>query len=376
MTPVNRSGLHNLPIPFTNLVIGAAHPASRFLTIDDRSFANLPYQLRETVKAALEARNDRDGERMRAVLKDVESPEGTPDLLIGLSYLINGTPETIGLAEKSYRIALQKGQPQAPVLLGMLLTSNAKGFTGTSAEGKSLVESVLANDRVAWLAAGNSYLSGENGTLDPVKAVPWIIKAAEAGEPVALLQYARLADNGIGMEKNTPMAEGALRRAADLGLTEAEDILARWILSAYEKKFIDDPTEGVKILERVAAKQSAGALGSLGRFYTWTGRPPIWKDEARGAKLLQDCAAFKIGSCQNNLGLALQFGRGINRDIVAAWARYDVGRQLAGNSVMKGLAQLDAVMTPTEKEEARKKSKEIMAQLKSVPLPVALRRDR
>jgi len=161
VTPVNTAGLHNVPIPFTNLVTGATHPASRFLTVDDRSFANLPYQLRETLKAALAARNDRDGERMRTVLKDVESPEGTPELLIALSYL----PESGGLAEKSYRAALQKGQPQAPVLLGMLLTSNTKGLAGTPAEGKALVESVLANDRVAWLAAGNSYLSGENGTL-------------------------------------------------------------------------------------------------------------------------------------------------------------------------------------------------------------------
>ena len=136
VTPVNTPGLHNLPIPFTNFVTGAVHPASRFLTVDDRSFANLPYQLRETVKVALAARNDRDGDRMRAVLKDADSPEGTPELLIGLSYLINATPEAAALAEKFYRTALQKGQPQAPVLLGMLLTSDTKGFTGTREEGK------------------------------------------------------------------------------------------------------------------------------------------------------------------------------------------------------------------------------------------------
>ncbi len=375
VTPVNTPGLHNVPIPFSTYATGAVHPASRFLTIDDRPFADLPFQLRETVKAAVAARNDQDVDRMQAVLKDVESPEGTPDLLMGLSYLIQITPETAALAEKSYRIALQKGQPQAPVLLGLLLTSNTKGLSGTAQEGKTLVESVLANDRVAWLAAGNSYLSGENGTLDPAKAVPWIIKAAEAGEPLALLQYARLADNGIGMEKNPPLAEGALRRAADLGLTEAEDTLARWILLAYEKKFIDDPTEGIKIEERVAAKHSINALAVLGRFYTFYGQPPAWKDETRGTKYLMECATFKVSQCHNNLGLALQLGRGIDRDMVAAWAHYDVGRQLGGEVMMKGLEQLEKVMTPTEKENARKLSKDIMAGLKNMPPVISLRRD-
>jgi TPR repeat protein len=375
VTAANTPGLDKVPIPFSNLVTGAVHPASRFLTVDDRPFANLPYQLRETVKAALAARSDQDVDRMQAVLKDVQSPEGTPELLMGLSYLVNPTQESTGLAEKFYRIAMQKGQPQSPVLLGLLLTSNATGQSGTPAEGKSLIESVLANDRVAWLAAGSSYLSGENGMLDPVKAVPWIIKAAEAGEPLALLQYARLADNGIGMEKNAALAEGALRRAADLGLTEAEDILGRWILAAYEKKFIDDPAEGVKIEERVAAKHSIPALGVLARLYAFYGRGPTWKDEPRGVKLLQECAEFKISQCHNNLGLALQFGRGTDRDIVAAWTHYDVGRQLAKDFAMKGLEQLDKVMTSTELDEARQQSKDIMARLKNVPPIISLRRD-
>ena len=151
--------------------------------------------------------------------------------------------------------------------------------------------------------------------------------------------------------------------------------MARWLLSAYEKKLIEDPAEGVKILQRLVAKQSISAMGSLGRFYTYTGRAPAWKDEPRGTKLLQDCTAFKMSSCHNNLGLALQFGRGIDRDIVAAWAYYDVGRQLSSDTVMKGLAQLDNVMTPGEKDEARKKSKDIVAQLKNVPVAIAMRRD-
>ena len=375
VTPVTTPGLHGIPIPFSNFVTGAWHPASRYITIDERSFANLPYQLRETIKTALVARSNQDAERMRTVLKDVESPEGTPDLLMALSYLINQTPESVGLAEKSYRVALQKGQPQAPVLLGLLLTSNAKGFTGTSAEGKSLVESVLSNDRVAWFAAGNSYLSGENGTLDPIKAVPWIIKAAEAGEPAALLQYARLAESGIGMEKNTPLAEGALRRAADLGLTEAEDILGRWILQAYENKAIEDPTEGVKIQDRVIAKNSMSSLGVLSRFYVFYARDQ-WKNQQLGVQMMQQCAEYRMGACQNNLGIILQSGRrGLDRDIVAAWARYDVARQINRDSVMKGLSELDKIMTPTEKDEARQQSKDILAKLKNLPVAIALRRD-
>lgn len=374
--PVDTPGLHSLPIPFTNLVTGAVHPASRLVTIDDRAFANLPYQLRETVNAALGARADEDDERMRAILKDVDSAEGTPELLTGLSYLIHANPESVPLAEKSYRIALQKGQPQAPVLLGLLLTSGTKGVSGTPAEGKALIESVIANDRIAWLATGNSYLSGESGSLDPAKAMPWIVKAAEAGEPLALLQYARLADNGIGMEKNASLAEGALRRAAELGLTEAEEILARWIITAYEKKLIDDPTEGVRIEEKVMAKHSIGAMASLGRLYTFNGRGPIWKDEARGTKLLQECAEYKVSQCHNNLGLAKQNGQGIERDIVGAWAHYDVGRQLNRDFVMTmGLDQLEKVMTPTEREEARNQSREILAHLKNLPPVISLRRD-
>ena len=44
--------------------------------------AALTKQLDETIKTALVARADEDEERMRTVLKDVDSPEGTPELLI------------------------------------------------------------------------------------------------------------------------------------------------------------------------------------------------------------------------------------------------------------------------------------------------------
>ena len=371
---VDTPGLHNLPIPFTNLVTSAAHPATRYLTVDDRPLANLPYQLRETIKAALVARADEDDERMRTILKNVDSPEGTPELLIGLSYLIKANSENAVLAEKSYRAALQKGQPQAPVLLGLLLTTGIKGLGGTAAEGKSLIGAVIANDRVAWLATGNGYLNG-SGSPDPVKAVPWIKKAAEADEPLALLQYARLADNGIGMEKNSSLAEGALRRAAELGLTEAEEILGHWILYAYEKKFVDDPTEGVRLMEKVAAKHSITAVSQLGGHYAIAGRES-WKDEARGAKMLQECAAYKIMPCHGNLGLIMQSGRGIERDIVGAWAHYDVARQLGGGDVaVSHLDRLEKTMTSAQKDDGRKKSKEIMEQLKPVPRPIALRQD-
>jgi TPR repeat protein len=373
--PVDTPGLHNLPIPFTNQATSAAHPATRYLTVDDRPLANLPYQLRETIKTALVARADEDEERMRTVLKDVDSPEGTPELLIGLSYLIKANSENAVLAEKSYRAALQKGQPQAPVLLGLLLTTGIKSLGDKAAEGKSLIGAVMANDRVAWLATGNGYLNGESGGLDPVKAVPWIKKAAEADEPLALLQYARLAENGIGMEKNSSLAEGALRRAAELGLTEAEEILGRWILYAYEKKLIDDPTEGVRIMEKVAAKHSVMAVNALGAHYAIAGRDS-WKDQPRGAKMLQECAAYKLSPCHGNLGVLMEYGRGIERDNVGAWAHFDVGRQLgSGDFAVSHLDRIEKTMTPDQKDEARKKSKEIMEQLKPVPRPIALRRD-
>ena len=369
--PIDTPGLHSVRIPLTSYVTSARHPATRFLTVDERPFINLPYQLREKLKAALAARADEDGDRMREILKGVESPDGTPELLIGLSYLIRANPEGALLAEKSYRIALQKGQPQAPVLLGLLLTTGIKGLGGTPEEGKSLIQSVMSNDRLAWLATGNSYLSGESGSLDPAKGAPLIVKAAEAGEPLALLQYARLAEGGIGMEKNVSLAEGALRRAAELGLTQAEEILGHWIDIAYEKKFIEDPTEGVKILEKAAAKHSYEAVSRLGALYAIIGRGS-WKDQARGLKLLQECAAYKLWTCHSNLAVTMQ----TDRDIIGAWAHYDVSRQLGGGDFPTSrLTQLEKTMTSGEKDEARKKSKEVMDQLKTLPPIISLRRN-
>jgi TPR repeat protein len=369
--PIETPGLHSVRIPLTSYVTSARHPATRFLTVDERPFINLPYQLREKLKAALAARADEDSDRMREILNGVESPDGTPELLIGLSYLIRANGEGALLAEKSYRVALQKGQPQAPVLLGLLLTTGIKGLGGTPEEGKSLIQSVMSNDRIAWLATGNSYLSGESGSLDPAKAAPLIVKAAEAGEPLALLQYARLAEGGIGMEKNVSLAEGALRRAAELGLTEAEVILGHWIDIAYEKKFIEDPTEGVKILEKAAAKHSYEAVSQLGALYAIVGRGS-WKDQARGLKLLQECAAYKLWTCHSNLAVAMQ----IDRDIIGAWAHYDVSRQLGGGDFPTSrLTQLEKTMTSGEKDEARKKSKEVMDQLKALPPIISLRRN-
>jgi TPR repeat protein len=367
--PVDTPGLHSIAIPLTPYVTSAMHPASRLLTVDERPFINLPYQLREKLKAALIARADEDGDRMREILKDVESPDGTPELLIGMSYLIRANAERALLAEKSYRVALQKGQPQAPVFLGLLLTIGIKGLGGTPEEGKALIQSAMGKDRVAWLATGNSYLSGESGILDPAKAAPLIVKAAEAGEPLALLQYARLAEGGIGMEKNVSLAEGALRRAAEFGLTEAEEILGRWFRLAYEKKFIEDPTEGVRLLEKAANKHSYEAVSELGGLYAISGRGN-WKDAARGVKLLQECAAYKLWTCHGNLAVVMQ----IDRDISGAWAHYDVSRQLGGGEFPTSrLTQLEKTMTPGEKDDARKMSKDVMDQLKTLPPIISLR---
>src|SRR5580700_7429333 len=126
---------------------------------------------------------------------------------------------------------------------------------------------------MALRAAGIGYLNGEFGVLDPIRGVVLIKRAAEAGDPPAMLYFAYLLSTGTGVEKNAAMAEDYARRAAAAGLTAAQETLGAWFLDRYKSGFVADPSEGVRWLKQAYELGfSTNALVRLGVFYADEGR--------------------------------------------------------------------------------------------------------
>lgn len=371
-------GLTEVSIPFSPDILGGARPSLRSLVIDDRSFGTLPPGLKEKVDAALTARYEQRWDDVLAILAGVDPTSGPVRLLLGLAIASKGSESGWqAKAEEHLRAALAAGEPQAATFLGSLLNSGISGFSGTTAEGQALLSGAAASgERAARLVVGLGFLNGGSGVVDPPKALEPIRQSALAGEPLALLHYARLLQDGMVSEKNPGLAEAALRRAAAFGLTEAETILGRWTVQAYLGGKVTDPAEGIAMLQQAAAQKDPVAENAVAVFYNNQARTAPWNDQKRGFDLLVECGRFKVPYCHNNLGFAYQFGHGVGRDVVQAWAHYDVGRQLNPSFLMRQMGPLDTSMLPDEKIRAHALSQQISATLLAHPQAIPLQRPR
>ncbi len=106
---------------------------------------------------------------------------------------------------------------------------------------KPLADAVAAaetGDVTAQHFLGYFHTEGLGGTTNYVEGRKWYLKAAEQNFPNSLNNLALIYRDGKGVEKDIEQTKTYLRRAAELGLTRAQEGLARLIL--YQKDPPDD----------------------------------------------------------------------------------------------------------------------------------------
>jgi TPR repeat protein len=258
-------------------------------------------------------------------------------------------------------------------LIGLGLVVGPVGIQKDVEAGKNILERAAAKgDRIAARAVGIGYANGELGTVEPSKAAAFLRKAADAGDPPAMLHYAYMLATGAAVERDEALAEEYLTRASKLGLTAAQETLGLWLVQRYKLAFTNDPTDAIRWLENAyQSGYSISALWQLGLFYVDAARSQ-WRDPKKAAQLLETCSKFAYGPCHYTYASCLRDANGLPRDLVSSYAHFEVARLLgAGNAPMR-LDELKRRLTDDEKATALSRAKLIRDQLKPTPRRVLL----
>ena len=329
------------------------------IAFNPRGYDNEPPQLRTALIAARAAYMEQHPQAILDALRGVDASNPAVNLFKGIATL--RLSEDLPDAEARGRLeaesfgylnaAAAAGDAKAAAILGNLLTLNLRGIPRDMSRARELAErAARSNDAFAVRQLGIDVLSGAFGSADPTRAADLMWFAAELGDPAANIIVSAFFQYGTGVPVDAEKAEKYLRRAADLGLTNAQAVLGDWIINRYVKKLVPSPEEGVRYLERAfnAGRSLYGVL-RLAVLYDSEGRDPPWRDRAKAVESARKCASYSYWNCHFSLGVIY---KNLN-DSVWSWAHYNLARGLGSNDAVERLDGLEKSMTQSELDRAR-----------------------
>jgi TPR repeat protein len=230
-----------------------------------------------------------------------------------------GARQDWGKAADWFRLASQRGDPQAAYALAMLML-DGKGVAKNPAEARRLLERSADAVPQAATSLGLMLLADQKPESDR-RAVELLRRAAQAKDPEALYALAVLTRQGRGVARDLPEA-------------------ARWMAEA--------------AAERNVAAQVEYAI----MLFNGEG---VAKDEAAAAKMFTRAAVRGNAVAQNRLARLAAAGRGMPKNMVEAAKWYELSRR-------QGLtdAWLDNAMKELTPDE-RRRADEAVAQALGPP---------
>jgi|GEM_PF-959121 len=178
-------------------------------------------------------------------------------------------------------------------------------------------------------------------------ALPLLQTDARAGDREAAYILGTLYLNGDGVERNTAMAAGWFRRAADAGHGDAAYNLANaYRLGLGTPQDIDAALEWYTTAAKRGSSAAAYTMGTIYRL-----GDGVRRDYAKAIEWLRDAAARDFAPAEHDLGQLYREGIAVPRDLVTArdWfskaaarghapARYDLARlMLDGTTQQRGI---------------------------------------
>jgi tetratricopeptide (TPR) repeat protein/TPR repeat protein len=296
---------------------------------DSRTFATRPARLEAALKGALDAYRKQQAQGILDALEAAEERDPLVDLFKGIAETakshIEDRAEHEARAEAYFRAAAKAGDEKAAAILATFLSAKMEGITQNIAQAREFAErAVRSNDAFAIRQTAVLALTGTLGPADPSRAADLMWTAAELGDPVANAMLAAFFNAGTGLEQDHAKAEQYLRRAADLGMTDAQNLLGDLLCRRYAKKLIDTPEQAVRYLERsLNSGNSVWAASRLAAFYGCEGRDYPWRNHQKAIDYIPRCAPY------SNYGIHFSLGS-IHRahcDFVSSWAHYNVARR-------------------------------------------------
>lgn len=320
------------------------------LGLDERYFAGDPEPQRTILTEAWRAYRSKNSHKALELLGAAGSDDPHVLLVRGLALMAQPDGTTLRSGVLMLEQAAGKGDIKSMAVLAVLHIIGVPGIQHDIEKGQKLIlNAATKGDADAARIAGQGYLSGWMGSIDPARAAKYFRFAVDRDDPKAAFYLAVLYSTGRGVAKDDLEADRLTEKAAMLGNREALTFLGVRRMQAFAQGISDDPSDALKWLERAADLNEPTAMLTLSMYYTEFAARSGQGDLAKGVGLLKQCVDRTAHpACAMSYATFLDNGFG-QRDPKQIYAMYRIANRDGGNEKARSrLAELTKELSSQE----------------------------
>jgi TPR repeat protein len=291
------------------------------LGLDERYFAGDPEPLRNLLTNAWRAYRSKASNNALQMLETADP--GNPHVLLVRGLATIAQPENGSLRGGVLYLeqASSKGDVKSMAVLGVLHIIGAPGIQQDLDKGQKLILAAAASGDVdASRVAGQGFLSGWMGSIDPGRAAKYFKFAADHNDPKAALYLSDLHFTGRGVPKDDLEADRLAEKSASQGNRDAQAVVGLRRMKSYVTGITDDPSAALKWLEMAAAQDEPVSMQTLASYYASSRSGE--SDLPKAVEILKRCVQ-RTGNtdCAMSYASILDNGYG-ERDVKEIYAMY------------------------------------------------------
>ena len=296
--------------------------------LDERYFAGDPEPQRTVLTEAWRAYRAKNSLKALELLEAAGSDDPRVLLVRGLATMAQPQASALRGGVLYIEQAAAKGDVKSMAVLGVLHIIGVPGIQHDLEKGQKLILNAAARGDVeSSRIAGQGYLSGWMGSIDPGRAVKYFRFASDRNDAKSTFLLAELYFTGRGVAKDELEADRLTEKAAAQGYREALTFGGVRRMQAYVQGISDDPSGALNWLERAAEQNEPMALLTLSTYYTEVAARSGQKDVAKSVDLLKQCVErTEHPACAMAYATTLDNGFG-RRDVKAIYAMYQLANR-------------------------------------------------
>jgi TPR repeat protein len=320
------------------------------LGLDERYFAGDTEPQKSILMQAWRAYRGKNSLKALELLETAGSDDPHVLLIRGLAMMAQPQGAALRSGVLTLEQAAGKGDVKSMAVLAVLHIIGVPGIQHDLEKGQKLILNAAAKGDVdAARVAGQGYLSGWMGSIDPTRAAKYFRFAVDRDDAKAAFFLAVLYSTGRGVAKDDLEADRLTEKAAALGNREALTFVGVRRMQAYAQGISDDPSDALKWLERAAELNEPTAMLTLSMYYTEFAARSGQADLAKGVALLKQCVDRTAHpACAMSYATYLDNGFG-QRDVKQIYVMYRIANRGSGNDKARNrLAELTKELSSQE----------------------------
>jgi TPR repeat protein len=233
--------------------------------------------------------------------------------------------------------AAGNADPKSLAVLGVLHIAGVPGLQRDLEKGqKLLLQAAAAGDVDAARVAGEGFLSGWMGSVDPARAARYFRFAIDKGDAKSTFRLAVMLMAGTGVRKDEVEGDRLAESAATAGIREAQTTVGMRKLTAYMAGLTHETGDALKWLNLAADQDEPMAMRFLATFYMSLGARIGQVDLLRGNEILKRCVE-RTGdkACAFAYGDAINLGTAEPRDPKKAYAMFTLANRDGGTAAVR-----------------------------------------